>query len=139
RDARRRGGEGPRRRRRAVGEAVNVAASPEPTPFDPHAAAPPALEGDLSRFVAGDVMQFLRLAGASGKLECERHGERVDIVFAHGRPIWARAQMRAVRLGDVLVHRGWVDADALAASLAAQHEQPDRRLGTLLSERGVAL
>lgn len=103
------------------------------------ARAATALEGDLSRFVAGDVMQFLRLAGASGRLECERHGERVDIAFVHGRPLWASSTGRAVRVGDVLVHRGWAAVSDLDAALADQRRRPERRVGALMRERGVPL
>ena len=96
-----------------------------------------ALEGDLARFVVADVLQFLRFAGASGRLECERGGDRVEIMFAHGRPLWASASGRAVRVGDVLVHRGWAAAAELEQALGDQQRQPGRRLGELMRERGV--
>jgi hypothetical protein len=98
---------------------------------------PPALEGDLARFVASDVLQFLRLAGASGRLECERGDERVEMAFAHGRPLWASTTGRAVRVGDVLLHRGWAARSALDEALNAQRHLPGRRIGELLRERGV--
>ncbi len=97
-----------------------------------------ALEGDLSQFVATDVLQFLRLAGASGQLECERGGERIVVGFASGRPLWASTSGRAVRIGDVLVHRGWVDAGLIEDVLALQREgEAGRRVGELLRETGV--
>ena len=98
---------------------------------------PAALEGDLSRFVATDVLQFLRLAGATGLLECERGGERVAVCFTNGRPQWASTSGRAVRLGDVLLHRGWAESSALEAALELQRAARHRRLGELLRERGV--
>lgn len=98
---------------------------------------PPALEGDLARFVASDVLQFLRLAGASGRLECERGDERVEMAFAHGRPLWASTTGRAVRVGDVLLHRGWAARSALDEALQDQRRHPGRRIGELLRERGV--
>ena len=97
-----------------------------------------ALEGDLAQFVATDVLQFLRLAGATGSLECERAGVCVAIGFARGRPQWASTSGRAVRTGDVLVHRGWVDAIDLDEALEAQRVDPHRRVGELLRDRGVA-
>src|SRR2546421_440149 len=73
-------------------------------------ASGPSLSGLLGRFVATDVLQFLKLAGATGRCEFERAGERVSIGFAHGRPQWARTTGRSVRLGELLVHRGWAAA-----------------------------
>lgn len=99
--------------------------------------APAALEGDLAGFVATDVLQFLRLAGASGVLECERRGERVSLAFSRGRPLWASTTGRSVRLGDVLLHRGWVSAEALDAALETQHQAPGRAVGELLCDLGV--
>jgi hypothetical protein len=97
-----------------------------------------ALRGDLARFVATDVLQFLRLAGASGMLECERRGERVSLAFSRGRPLWACTSGRSVRLGEVLVHRGWTTVSELDAALGAQLDSPGRPVGELLRERGVA-
>src|SRR5262249_6211163 len=134
---------GPRRRRRALGQAVTVL-DPEspaaPLLASPAASPPPgaALEGDLARFGVADVLQFLRLAGATGRLECRRGDDRVQVAFAHGRPVWASNSGLAVRVGDVLVHRGWAATAALEAAIAAQVVEPARRVGALLRERGVA-
>jgi len=96
-----------------------------------------ALEGDLARFVASDVLQFLRLAGASGVFSCERAGERVEMAFAYGRPLWASTTGRGVRVGDVLLHRGWAARSALDQALDEQRHRPGRRIGELMCERGV--
>jgi hypothetical protein len=115
-------------------------AAPNSTPSGTREARQaPALEGDLARFVAGDVLQFLRLAGASGRLECERGDERVEMAFAHGRPLWASTTGRAVRVGDVLLHRGWAAPAALDEALNDQRRRPGRRIGEHLRERGVPL
>ena len=116
----------------ASDELLAAAAESGPAP-----AATLALEGDLTRFVATDVLQFLRLAGASGRLECVRGGECVEMAFALGRPLWASTSGHAVRVGDVLLHRGWTTPEALATALEAQREQPGRRVGELLREQGV--
>ena len=100
-------------------------------------AATTALAGDLTRFVATDVLQFLRLTGASGRLHCERRGERVEMAFALGRPMWASTSGLAVRVGDVLLHRGWTTPEALDTALEVQRGRPDRRVGELLREVGV--
>jgi hypothetical protein len=103
----------------------------------PGTPGPAALEGDLGWFVAADVLQFLRLAGASGRLECERRGERVSLAFAHGRPVWASTTGHSVRVGDVLLHRGWATSRDLDAALEAQRRAPGRPLGELLRELGL--
>ena len=96
-----------------------------------------ALEGHLDEFVAADVLQFLRLAGASGMLECEYCDERVSLAFAMGRPLWASTTGRSVRIGDVLLHRGWATAAELDAALETQRDTSGRPLGEVLRERGV--
>ncbi len=98
----------------------------------------PALHGDLARFVGVDVLQFLKLAGATGIVEFERRGERLAVAFAHGRPVQAQTTGRSVRLGEALVHRGAVRGATVRQALARQRERPDARLGDLLREHGVA-
>ena len=98
----------------------------------------PTLEGDLGRFFATEVLQFLQLAGATGRLEFERRGERAEIGFEHGRPVSARTSGRSVRVGDVLVHRGSVRPETLEKALAEQRGRPDERLGAILAASGAA-
>jgi hypothetical protein len=98
----------------------------------------PALEGDLGQFFATEVLQFLQLAGATGRLEFDRAGERAEIGFEHGRPVSARTTGRSVRVGDVLVHRGAVPPAEIARALTEQQARPDQRLGTLLLASGAA-
>jgi hypothetical protein len=100
------------------------------------AAVGPALPGDLARFVATDVIQFLRFAGATGRLEFDRHGERVTLAFAGGRPEWATTSGRAVRLGDVLVHRGAIRRDTLEAAIADDAEPGP--VGAIARRRGAS-
>jgi hypothetical protein len=96
------------------------------------------LEGDLARFHTGDVLQLLALTAATGRLELERRGERVDIHLERGRAVAARTTGRAVRTGEALVHRGALRAAALAAALERQRQSPDQRIGVLLVESGAA-
>ncbi len=97
-----------------------------------------ALEGDLRHFYTTEVLQFLQLAGATGRLEFERANERVELFLSHGRPVFARASGPAVRTGDVLLHRRRVSREALERALAAQSARPGQRLGSLLVEGGAA-
>jgi hypothetical protein len=97
-----------------------------------------AFEGDLERFSPSEVLQFLGLTAASGRLVLERPGERAEIGFERGRPIAACTSGRAVRTGDVLVHRGAIDRARLARALDEQRMLPGERLGALLvRERAV--
>ena len=98
----------------------------------------PALEGDLSRFYVTEFLQFLQLTGATGRAVFERGDERAELRFDRGRPVAARTNARAVRLGDVLLHRRMVEPWDLAQALAEQRERPGLRLGAMLLEHGTA-
>ena len=97
-----------------------------------------ALEGDLAHFVPSEVLQLTQLAQATGRLEFARGAQRVDLYLERGRPVFARTSGLAVRVGEVLVHRGLVGADAVERALDRQRSQPGRRLGGLLVEAGAA-
>jgi len=99
---------------------------------------PTALEGDLAHFFPSEVLQLLQLAQASGRLEFTRAEERVDLWYERGRPVFARTSGLAVRLGELLMHRGAVSASALARALEQQRGEPRRRVGELLVEHGDA-
>jgi hypothetical protein len=98
---------------------------------------PPALEGDLGHFFPSEVLQLLQLAQATGRLELARGEERVDLYFERGRPVFARTSALAVRAGEVLMHRGLVTPEGLAAALERQRHEPRRRVGELLIEAGL--
>lgn len=98
----------------------------------------PALEGDLSQFYVTEVLQFLQLTGATGVAVFERGDERAELSFDRGRPVAGRTNARAVKLGDILLHRRMVEPWALAQALAEQRARPGVRLGTMLLEHGSA-
>ena len=97
----------------------------------------PALEGDLEHFFPGEVLQFLQLSQAHGRLELERGGERAEIYFERGRPVFARTSAPSVKAGEVLVHRGELTPEALEQALARQHDRPGQRLGQVLVAAGA--
>ncbi|MEO5989763.1 MAG: DUF4388 domain-containing protein [Candidatus Eisenbacteria bacterium] len=99
---------------------------------------PAALEGDLGYFFPSEVLQLLQLAQATGRLEFGRQNERVDLLYDRGRPVFARTSGLAVRAGEVLLHRGVIQAQALARALERQRLEPRRRIGQLLIEAGDA-
>ena len=96
----------------------------------------PALDGDLAHFFTSEVLQLLQLAQASGRLEIARENERVDLYLERGRPVFARTSGLAVRLGEILQHRGLVSPEVLARALERQKRER-RRLGALLIEAGA--
>ena len=96
-----------------------------------------ALEGDLGQFFASEVLQLMQLAQASGRLEIARERERVDLYLERGRPVFARTSGIAVRVGEILAHRGLVTSTALDAALERQQREPRRRIGQLLVEAGA--
>ena len=98
----------------------------------------PALEGDLAHFRPSEVLQFLRLLAATGRLELERPGECVRIDLEGGRPLLARSTARSVRIGEALVHRGALSGPALARALDEQSRRPATRLGLVIADSGLA-
>jgi glycine/D-amino acid oxidase-like deaminating enzyme len=97
----------------------------------------PALEGDLRFFQPAELLQLLQLAQASGRFELERGQEHVDLVFQNGRLVSARTSGVAVRVGDVLVHRGVLTREALELVLSMQQDQPGERIGHMLVTSGA--
>jgi hypothetical protein len=97
-----------------------------------------ALEGDLRHFFTTEVLQFLGLTQATGRLEFERPGERAEMFLDRGRPVYACTSGGSVRVGEVLVHRGAISAEALEQALEAQRRYPAERLGSLLVAAGSA-
>ncbi|MBI1798456.1 MAG: DUF4388 domain-containing protein [Candidatus Eisenbacteria bacterium] len=96
-----------------------------------------ALEGDVSFFQPVEVLQLIQLAEATGRLEIERDAEKVELQFEHGRLVFARTTGVAVRIGEVLVHRGVVIPEALELFLSMQQEQPGARVGRMLIASGA--
>jgi hypothetical protein len=52
--------------------------------------------------------------------------------------VWARTSGACVRSGQILVHRGAVDARAVEDALARQRSRPEHRIGALLVEANAA-
>ena len=97
-----------------------------------------ALEGDLRHFFAPEILQFLDLARATGRLEFERPGECIEIFLDHGHPVFARTNRGSVKVGELLVHRGAISAESLERALERQRSRPAERLGSLLVANGAA-
>ena len=91
-----------------------------------------ALEGDLRHFFATEVLQFLDLTQATGRLEFERSSELAELFLDRGRPVFARTSGGSVRVGELLVHRGAISEQVLERALETQRHRPAERLGSLL-------
>jgi hypothetical protein len=97
----------------------------------------PALEGDLGHFSPPEVLQLLQLAQATGRLDFERANERAELFVERGRLSFARTDARAVRTGELLVHRGHATREAVASALRTQVGR-GRPIGALLIEDHAA-
>lgn len=97
----------------------------------------PALEGDLAHFHPPELLQLLQLAQATGALQFERPNERATLWFERGRPVFARTDGGSVRLGQVLVHRGFLTPEMLEEALLEQKNHHGWRLGLVLASQGV--
>ena len=96
-----------------------------------------ALEGDLEHFFPGEVLQFLQLSQAHGRLEIERGSERAEIYFERGRPVFARTSAPSVKAGEILVHRGVLKPETIEQVLARQQDRPGQRVGQMLIAAGA--
>lgn len=96
-----------------------------------------ALEGDLRQFYPPEILQLLQLAQATGRLVLTRAAEQVELTINRGRPVFARTTGVAVRVGEVLVHRGLIRSEAVDLFLAGQEDRPGRRIGAMLVESGA--
>lgn len=96
-----------------------------------------ALEGELRHFLPSEVFQLLHLAQATGRLEFARGTENAELFFERGRPVFARTSGQSVKVGQILVHRGEVSAEALELALAVQKDRPGERVGSMLVQSGA--
>jgi hypothetical protein len=93
--------------------------------------------GRLSVFSLPDLVEFLRTAGRSGLLVCSSSGGVGAFRFSKGR-ITGAASPSSANLGDLLVRRGKVGAEALAsAGPPRDGSLVDAGLGDRLVELGV--
>jgi len=97
----------------------------------------PALEGDLAHFHPSELLQLMQLAQATGALHFERPRERATLWFERGRPVFARTDGGSVKVGQVLVHRGFLTPEMLQEALVEQKNHEGWRLGLVLASQGV--
>ena len=95
-----------------------------------------ALAGDLGHFFPTELLQLMRLAQATGRLDLKRPRERAELYVERGHPMFARTSGGSVRAGEILVHMRLLSTAALERALAEQKSRPGERLGAVLVARG---
>ena len=94
-----------------------------------------AIQGALSDVSLADISQLLGMGGKTGCLTLTHKDNHGYVYFEGGSVIYASVVNRPDRLGDLLVARGVISPDQLAAAIE-QHEGTGKRLGEVLVELG---
>jgi hypothetical protein len=96
-----------------------------------------SLAGRLEEIELAELLHFLALNNRTGKVTLSRRDGHGLIVVREGRIVYAASSSIRETLGSILVTRGLVTPEALAAALDHQHASAEgRRIGDLLVERG---
>jgi hypothetical protein len=96
-----------------------------------------SLAGRLEEIELAELLHFLALNSRTGKVTLSRRDGHGLIVVREGRIVYAASSSIRETLGSILVSRGLVTPETLAAALEQQHASAEgRRIGDLLVERG---
>ena len=96
-----------------------------------------SFQGMIEDVAVADVMQLIRIGGHSGSLTVNNGQEEGIIGFERGRIVSAW-NPRTLRVGELLMAAGDIDATQLAAALAAQNnDRPRRTVGHYLVRMGA--
>ncbi|MBI4521929.1 MAG: tetratricopeptide repeat protein [Gemmatimonadetes bacterium] len=95
-----------------------------------------AIRGSLKEASLPDVIQLLALGQKTGCLSVTDRSSFGYIYFDKGRIIFASILNRPDRLGELLVKHDVITRQELAAAMEQQAQQPGKRLGRILIERG---
>ncbi len=95
-----------------------------------------AIRGSLSEASLADVLQLLALGQKSGVLSVARDGSLGSVHFQRGAVVYATIVNRLERLGDRLLRRGVLAADALVRLQAAIPADDDLALARALLNEG---
>jgi hypothetical protein len=97
-----------------------------------------SLAGRLEEIELAELLHFLALNNRTGKVTLSRRDAHGLIVVRLGRIVYAASSSIRETFGSILVCRGVVSAEALAAALERQHLSADEpRLGEVLVETGA--
>lgn len=97
------------------------------------------MQGNLKQIALPEVLQFISMGKSSGKLRVrDPQGNDTTLMIRAGRIINSSALERQRRLGDLLVHRGFLKRSVLARALQVQRTvDPDKKIGEILIERDL--
>jgi hypothetical protein len=97
-----------------------------------------SLAGRLEEIELAELLHFLALNRRTGKVTLSRREAHGVIVVRLGRIVYAASSSVRETFGNILVCRGLVSPEALAAALERQHQSADgRKLGDLLVDAGA--
>lgn len=94
------------------------------------------MQGALSRGLVPGILRDVYVARRTGRLTFRRGEEQCSLRFERGHVVYARASTKELHLGEVMVARGLLTADALdrATELVLRER---KRLGQVLEELGI--
>jgi hypothetical protein len=96
-----------------------------------------SLAGRLEEVELAELLHFLALNNRTGKISLTRRDGHGLVVVRLGRIVYAASSSIRETFGNILVCRGLVAAETLAAALERQHAAgDDRKLGHILIEMG---
>ncbi|MCX7050041.1 MAG: DUF4388 domain-containing protein [Candidatus Sumerlaeota bacterium] len=105
-------------------------------PIPEKQARPMELEGSLSAFSLPEILQFLSMGRMTGMLTVIREDYRLEISIMHGKVVGTRASHRESQIGQMLVNRGFITAEALSDLLDSQKTmETGKKIGEILLER----
>jgi hypothetical protein len=96
-----------------------------------------ALSGTLDHFMPVQILRFLQMAAATGRLEIRHGDERADLFLINGRSAFALTNGVHLRVGDVLVNGGDIRPEAVELTAAFQQDMPGSLIGRMLVETGA--
>jgi hypothetical protein len=97
-----------------------------------------SLAGRLEEIELAELLHFLALNNRTGKVTLTRREAHGVVVVRLGRIVYAASSSIRETFGNILVCRGLVSPEALAAALERQHHTADgRKLGHILIEAGT--
>ncbi len=105
-----------------------------PKRFEPFA-VPGGLRGQLRELPLPDILQHLRLSGATGVLSVVSGGARKALYLKKGRVLFASSNLPNDRLGEILIREGKITVDEYEASIRAITK--GKRQGKVLVEMGA--
>jgi hypothetical protein len=87
--------------------------------------------GDLARAEVPDLLSYLHMGRRTGVLLLERTGQQTSVYFRDGDPIYGNSSREGLRLCDILVRQGKLQAEQVA-KIVESHRATGNRVGQVL-------